>query len=296
MDRSIDQYLDYLRVEKRFSKNSLMTYAQHLKSFTDFLVKEKRTVIGSNRETDILAFLVQQQKMGKKGETLRQRLVAIKSWFTFLLQEKKIAEDPTADIETPRGSMKLPYVLTLEEINQLLEQPDLRTPQGLRDFAILQLLYATGLRISELGGLTMDRFQFDAGFVRPFGKGSKERVVPVGKIALQAVQQYCGEARAKISKRPLATDVLFISRLGKGLTRQALWQQLKFYVRKSGLKKRVSPHMLRHSFATHLLERGADLRSVQMMLGHADISTTQIYTHVSPQHLRSLYEKFHPRS
>ena len=296
MDSYIDPYLDYLRIEKRLAPNSLETYAHHLKAIANFLEKEKKTHLSEVRETDILAFLIRQQKEGHKGETVRQRLVAIKGWFQQMLAEGKIDVDPTEDIEAPRGVMKLPYVLSVEEVDRLLVQPDRKIPQGLRDFSILQLMYATGVRISELAGLTLGRISLDAGFIRPFGKGSKERVVPMGQSAMTALQEYLQEGRNKMCKRPPQEDHVFITRLGRRMTRQGLWQLLTAYARRAGLKKRVTPHMLRHSFATHLIEGGADLRSVQIMLGHSDISTTQVYTHVSSEHLHSLYAKFHPRA
>ncbi|MBI4125354.1 MAG: site-specific tyrosine recombinase XerD [Deltaproteobacteria bacterium] len=294
-DASIDHFLNHLRVEKRLAANSLEAYGRDLRVFSEFAKKRKWPGPAQIGENHLLDFLIHLHQKGLKGKSVSRNLVAIRGWFRFLLEEKLIAKDPTAQIEFPKGLKKLPHVLSLENIDQMLDACDLKKPLGLRDFCILQLLYATGLRVSELTGLKTNHLMADAGYLLAYGKGSKERVVPLGKEALRALKEYLAGVRPKLSGEK-SSDAVFLSRKGEKLTRQRVWQVLGGLARKAGIPKKVTPHMLRHSFATHLLERGADLRSVQILLGHADVSTTQIYTHVSSTHLKSLYEKFHPRS
>jgi integrase/recombinase XerD len=218
----------------------------------------------------------------------------LRGFYRFLVQEKLLALDPAKLLDIPKTTLKLPDVLSVEEVRCLLNAPDARTPQGIRDAAMLEVLYAAGLRVSELTSLKLQDIHLDAGFVRVLGKGSKERIVPIGQYAREKVLFFLEHARNRLLKNR-TSPYLFVARAGRPMTRQGLWKLLRAYASKAGLLKKVTPHSLRHSFASHLLEGGADLRAVQMMLGHADISTTQIYTHVTKDRLRELHRKFHPR-
>ena len=294
-NQTLDLFLDFIRIEKRLAKNTVEAYARALRGFADFIQKKKLSHPKQVQEEHILQFLVAAHQKGLKGRSVEQHLVAIRSFFQFLLKSEKIKEDPTHLVELPKWMRKLPHVLSLEEIDKILAKPDRRTPAGCRDYAILQLLYATGIRISELASLTLSRISLDYGYIMPQGKGSKERVVPIGKESMVSLKEYLEEGRPSLAGKKLS-EALFLSRQGSGFSRQGLWLLIKGYARKAGITKRVTPHMFRHSFATHLIERGADLRSVQIMLGHADVTTTQVYTHISQTHLSNLYSKFHPRN
>ena len=294
-DGSIDHFLNHLRVERRLAVNTLEAYGRDLRVFSEFSKKRKWSDPAQIQENHLLDFLIHLHQKGLKGKSVSRMLTALRGWFRFLLEEKRLEKDPTAQIEFPKGLKKLPHVLSLEAIDQMLAACERTKPMGLRDFCILQFLYATGLRVSELTGLKTNHLMPDAGYLLAYGKGSKERVVPLGKEALQALKEYLAEVRPRLLGGK-SSEAVFLSRKGAKLTRQRVWQILGGLARKAGIQKKVTPHMLRHSFATHLLERGADLRSVQTLLGHSDVSTTQIYTHVSSTHLKSLYEKFHPRS
>lgn len=292
---AIDLFLNFLRVEKRLSTNTLESYFHDLRTFSDFSHKKRLKAFSKVDESHLLNFLVFLHERGLKGRSVARYLVTLRGWFHFLIAEKYLTKDPTAHIEFPKGVKKLPEVLSLKEIDQMLEACDLKKEEDVRDVAILQLLYASGIRVSELVGLTLARLHLEAGFLMAIGKGSKERVVPLGKVAVGTLKRYLQESRPTLCKKKVS-EAVFVSRRSEGLTRQRVWQILNKMAKRAGLRKKIKPHMFRHSFATHLLERGADLRSVQIMLGHSDVSTTQIYTHVSSTHLRSLYDKFHPRS
>ncbi len=292
---ALDFYLNYLRVEKRLAVNSLDAYSRDLNRFVTFARTKRWEGPAAVKDTDLLSFLVFLHSKKLKGPSVARQLVTLRGFFSFLVKEGKLQKDPTAHVDFPKLLKKLPNFLKLSEIDRMLSACDLRTPKGLRNHCMLQLLYASGLRVSELVGLKTHQVNLEAGFLVAFGKGSKERVVPMGRAALTAVQKYLEEGRPLISKKKIS-ESLFISKTGGGLTRQRVWQILNAVARQAKLEKKVTPHMFRHSFATHLIENGADLRSVQTMLGHSDISTTQIYTHVSSTHLRSLYDKFHPRA
>jgi len=294
-DEALDFYLNHLRVEKRLSPNSLEAYSRDLNRFVDFARAKKWEKPSDVKDTDLLSFLVLLHSKKLKGRSVARNLVVLRGFFSFLVRENHLTKDPTGQIDFPKLLKKLPYFLNLSEIDQMLSACDQRSAQGLRDFCILQLLYAAGLRVSELTGLKIGHVNCEAGFLLAFGKGSKERVVPLGRAALEAFKKYLEEARPAISKKKIS-EALFISQSGEGLTRQRIWQILNAVALKAKLGKKVTPHMFRHSFATHLIENGADLRSVQTMLGHSDVSTTEIYTHVSATHLKSLYDKFHPRA
>jgi integrase/recombinase XerD len=295
IDHAVDRYLTHLRVERQLSANTLEAYGHDLRCFGAHLALKGMSAAASVEEGNILSFLITLHEQKLTSRSITRYLVAIRGLFSHLLKEKLIDKDPVSKIEFPAKWKKLPHFLSLEQVDALLAQPRRDTPLGVRDHAIIQLFYASGLRISEMSALTTDRINLQQGYVMPMGKGSKERVVPMGKQAIAALSEYLGEARPQLATKRIC-DRLFISRRGGGITRQRLWEIIKKYARQAGIKINVTPHMLRHSFATHLIERGADLRIVQTMLGHADVSTTQIYTHVSRRHVQELYKKFHPRS
>ncbi|AKX94284.1 site-specific tyrosine recombinase XerD [Neomoorella thermoacetica] len=295
MHELVDQFLYYLVVERGLAENTLASYNSDLQQFLLYLegagVKSPRDVTRGL----LVAYLVKMQQDGRSPATISQHLAALKSFYHFLLRERLVESDPTADLESPRQSKKLPQVLTVAEVEKLLNQPRTDTPAGLRDKAMLELLYATGLRVSELVSLNVDQVNLEGEFVRCLGKGSKERVVPMGQVACFYVRTYIENGRGKLIKR--ATEpALFVNHHGRRLSRQGCWKILKGYVRAANLKKDITPHTLRHSFATHLLENGADLRSVQELLGHADIGTTQIYTHLTRKKIREIYDHTHPRA
>ncbi len=296
MDRYIDEFLTSLKIEKGLSPNTLESYQRDLHKYANFIEKKysdkKLITLGKSA---ILAFLVHLHKEKLSSKSIARNLVTLRVFFKFLMIQKYIDNNPTKDIESPKTWRRLPEVLTVSEVQIILEQPDLSTSLGIRDRAMLEILYASGLRISELIGLEMNDVHFDSGYLKARGKGAKERVVPFGKSAFEYLRKYVNDVRKTWD--PLQQNsIFFLSRLGQKLTRQSVWLLLKKYALKAGIAKNIYPHILRHSFATHLLERGADIRSVQLMLGHSDISTTQIYTHVSRDHLKEIYKKYHPRS
>jgi len=295
IDACIDRYLTHLRVERQLAANTLEAYGHDLRAFAQHVTSRGTEEASRVEERDVLSFLISLHEGKLTSRSVTRYLVAIRGLFTFLLKEKFIAKDPVSKVEFPAKWKKLPHFLTLEQVDDLLAAPRRDDVLGIRDHAIIQLFYASGLRISEMSDLTTDRINLQQGYVMPMGKGSKERVVPMGSSAIDALSEYLKESRPALSGKRV-TDRLFLSRLGGGISRQRLWEIIKACARKAGIKINVTPHMLRHSFATHLIERGADLRIVQTMLGHADVSTTQIYTHVSRRHVQELYRKFHPRA
>jgi integrase/recombinase XerD len=286
-------FLDYLAVEKGLAKNSLASYAIDLRHFGHHLNDAKVELDGVER-VHIVKYFQSLRGAGISARSVARALAAIRGLFRFLVAERHLKTDPTENIENPKLWSTLPKSMQPSEVEALLAAPDLTTPDGLRDAAMLELLYATGLRVSELIKVRIDEVVLDAGFLRTMGKGSKERIVPFGDTARDAIVRYMERGRPDLAKDN--DPHLFLSRLGRPMTRQSFWMKITRYAREAGIKSHISPHVLRHSFATHLLENGADLRSVQMMLGHADISTTQIYTHVSRARLQKLYETFHPRA
>ena len=294
MDQILDQYLHYLIVEKGLSKNTIEAYRHGLNRFFDHLKRKGIQEIGSVGKFDIRAFLLALKGKGLSTKTVVRDLVAIRTFFRFLIQEEILEVNPVEEIASPKMAKTLPEILTLKEVEQLLEQPDLRTPLGVRDRAMLEVLYATGMRVSELVQLPTNQVNLESGYVVIYGKGSKERMVPLGSEAMKWVTLYLQTARQRLAKGK-ESHFLFINRSGRGMSRQRFWKNIKTYGLKAGLRKRITPHLLRHSFASHLLERGADLRSVQMMLGHVDISTTQIYTHVTGERLKKIHQRYHPR-
>lgn len=287
----LHDFLNYLSVEKGLAANTLAAYRQDLEFYESFM-KEKALDWSSVKRDHVMAFLRGERQRGLEAPSIARRLVAVKLFHRFLVKERLLGEDVTEVIETPKLWKKLPQFLILSEIEALLGAPDIKKAEGIRDRAILECLYACGMRVSEIAGLRLNDVNLENAFVRCLGKGGKERVVPIGRSAIKSCVDYLQKVRAK---KRAKSDHFFIGRSGRGLTRQYLWQILKRYARMAGIRKEITPHTLRHSFATHLLERGADLRVVQELLGHADISTTQIYTHVSRDHLKGVHAKFHPR-
>jgi integrase/recombinase XerD len=290
----IDRFLNYLQVEKGLSKRTLEAYSHDIIRFRNFLAENKSTSFSEEDTPLILKHLILLRKSGLAARSRARHLVAIRGFYRFLVQEKILRNDPARLIDLPKSGLKLPQVLSLAEIELLINTPDTAKPIGLRDAAMLELLYAAGLRVSELINLKLQNINLEAGFVRVFGKGSKERIVPIGIYAQEKINEYLKTVRSRrLTHAP--SPYLFVARAGNPMTRQGFWKLLRRYAIKAGLGKKVTPHSLRHSFASHLLEGGADLRAVQVMLGHVDISTTQIYTHVTRDHLKKLHQKYHPR-
>ena len=292
MNNLVLLYLDYLEVEKGLARNSLSAYRTDLRRFTRWLDDHELDPEKVER-LHVIRYFQALRGAGISARSVARALAAIRGLFRFLVAERHLKHDPTENIENPKLWTTLPKSLHSSEVDALLRAPDRSKPDGLRDAAMLELLYATGLRVSELVGLTLGQLRLDEGFLVAFGKGSKERIVPVGEQAEAWVRRWLTEVRGGLLRGRHAE--VFLNHRGAPMTRQGFWKILEGYGRRAGIRA-LSPHVLRHSFATHLLEHGADLRAVQMMLGHSDISTTQIYTHIHQQRLRSLYDKFHPRA
>lgn len=294
MDELADAYLHYLAVEKGLSRNTLEAYSRDIKAFIEFLKgRSLQDLRGVDRRT-ALQFVKALEAKGLSLRSINRSLVAVRGFFRFLVRDGYLEEDPWEEMGLPSLPRRLPEVLTEGEVERLLEQPDPSTPLGMRDGALLELLYGTGMRVSEASDLRLEALQLDLGFVTVKGKGGKERVVPLGEVAKERVVLYLKKGRPSLAKGS-ASPYLFLNPRGGKLSRQGVWKVVKRYALAAGIKTRITPHTLRHSFATHLLRRGADLRFVQAMLGHADISTTQIYTHVDREYLRELHRRFHPR-
>lgn len=297
IDIAIQQFLDHLRVERNLSVSTIAAYGQDLGQFSRFLAQQKLSEVTKVGTIAILDHLSNLMNANLSSRSQARGLIAIRQFFRFLCAERLCESDPTETIDLPRFGHKLPIFLTLDEVDRLLAAPLRSTPRGLRDAAMLETLYATGLRVSELVNLSINDLNLDAGYLVAFGKGRKQRVVPIGENAIALLQAYLETARATfLRKSTKSTHAVFLTRLGRSMTRQSFWKIIVAYTRLAGITKDVSPHKLRHSFATHLVERGADLRAVQAMLGHADIGTTEIYTHLSRAHLRNVYDRFHPRA
>jgi integrase/recombinase XerD len=295
LDAAVQQFLDHLKVERELTPATVEAYGRDLAAFARFAVARGAATAAAVRAIDVLDYLAKLTDDRLSARSQARKLVALRQLCKFLRAERLIEVDPTAEIDLPRFGRKLPEFLSVEEMDRLLGAPDRRTVRGLRDGAMLETLYASGLRVSELVRLRLRDISLDAGYLRAFGKGRKERLVPVGEVALAGLRAYLEGGRPAFS-RGRAVETLFITGRGRGMTRQGFWKLVGRYARAAGIRKRISPHKLRHSFATHLVERGADLRAVQAMLGHADIGTTEIYTHLSRGHLRSVYHRFHPRA
>jgi integrase/recombinase XerD len=294
---AISMFLTHVRVEKGLSPNTVSAYRRDLVKFQEFGKKRKLALEKISRD-DLVDFLASLYRQKLESRTVARHQVTMRNFFRFALAQELITSDPSLNLESPKIRRSLPGYLRLEELERLLAQPDDKTPIGLRDHAMLEVLYSTGLRVSELVNLRVMDLDRSAGCVRCVGKGDKERIVPIGKKALALVERYLKEARARLvgKGKQISTNTLFINRRGGSLSRVGVWKILSAYGRRAGLRVALTPHMLRHSFATHLLERGADLRSVQLMLGHSDISTTQIYTHVVEERLKQVYKAHHPRA
>jgi len=292
---TIASFLTHVRVEKGLSSNTVEAYRRDLLKFDDFAKKRKLSLEAVRRD-DLVDFLAGLYRQKLESKTVARHLVTMRNFFRYAQIQEQIAEDPSVTLESPKIRRSLPGYLRLEEVERLLLQPDPKTALGMRDKAMLEVLYSTGLRVSELIGLRVTDLDAKVGCVRCIGKGDKERIVPVGKKALGMVEKYLRDARPKLMGKVTGTPNLFVNRRGRQLTRVGVWKILSEYGRRAGLRVALTPHMLRHSFATHLLERGADLRSVQLMLGHSDISTTQIYTHVVEERLKQIYKAHHPRA
>lgn len=294
---TIAAFLTHVRVEKGLSANTVSAYRRDLLKFDEF-AKKRKLGLEAVRSDDLVDFLSSLYRQKLESRTVARHLVTLRNFFRFAQAQELIAEDPSLHLESPKIRRSLPGYLRLEEVEKLLARPDEKTPLGLRDRAMLEVLYSTGLRVSELISLRVMDVDRATGCIRCVGKGDKERIVPIGKKALALVERYLRDARPKLvgKKQQPQAPTLFINRRGGPLSRVGVWKILSAYGREAGLRVALTPHMLRHSFATHLLERGADLRSVQLMLGHSDISTTQIYTHVVEERLKQIYKAHHPRA
>ncbi|CUS26272.1 integrase recombinase [Paucilactobacillus oligofermentans DSM 15707 = LMG 22743] len=295
MNDILQDYLHYLRIQRGLVENTIISYKQDLVAFSEYLTEQKITSWDKVDRYDVLNYLAKLQTEKKAKSSVSHLISTLRQFFSYLVNEDKIAINPMIHIDPPKGAQHLPQVLTSEEVERLLEVPDLSKPLGIRDRAILEVMYATGLRVSELINLTMDELHLEMGLIQPLGKGDKERIIPIGEVAIDWLNKYMNGARLTLLKQQ-KSKYIFLNAHGRQLTRQGIWKNLKAIVVKAGITKNVTPHTLRHSFATHILENGADLRVVQELLGHADISTTQIYTHISRKRMAEVYKKFHPRA
>lgn len=295
MQSHLDDYYNYLAVERGLSANTLESYRRDLKKLFQYLKKKKKLKISEVNRHELSAFLASLKNSGLAASTVSRCLASIRSFFNYLLAEGYIENNPAYELDSPRIEKKLPRVLTSEEIDRLLGQPKAEQNNGIRDKAMLELLYASGIRVSELVSLDVTDFDARVGYLRCRGKGMKERIVPIGSVAIKEVSDYLRRQRISMLKNTYE-KALFLNHHGKRMSRQGFWKILKKYARRANIQGEVTPHTLRHSFATHLLENGADLRSVQEMLGHSDISTTQIYTQVTRRKIKEIYDQAHPRA
>jgi len=295
VEQLVDTFLDHLAVERGLAENTRLAYRADLAQFTEFLRHRGIRQLNAAQREHVTEYLLRRRKGGLSARSLSRHLAAIRMFCRFLFREKLLAADITQTIDSPKLWRTLPHTLGYEEVERLLAAPDTRRKLGLRDKAMLEFLYATGLRVSEVAHAKLNDINFEAGFVRSIGKGNKERIVPVGKQAVEWLQRYLREARASFPKSDSVPEV-FLSTRGKPLSRKTIWLLIKKHARAAGIPTNITPHTLRHSFATHLLDNGGDLRVIQEMLGHADISTTQVYTHVDQQRLKETHYRYHPRS
>ena len=294
MDELIQDFLNYLSIERGLAKNTLLAYKRDLIKFFEYLKSTNIDSITAVSRQAISSFMLSEKDRGLSANSISRELAGIKSFFKFLVRDNKVKENVTSVIESPKLWKRLPFALNIDEVELLLKAPNVRDLMGIRDRACLELMYATGMRVSELCNLKVRDLNMDIGFAKCFGKGDKERIVPFGTKAKESISRYLDKARQQFLKKRIS-NFLFLTRLGKSMSRQTFWKIVKKYTKQAGIKKKITPHSLRHSFATHILERGADLRIVQELLGHADISTTQIYTHVNKDRLKAIHKKFHPR-
>lgn len=295
MNEQIEDFLHNLKIERGLADNTVSAYRQDLAEFSSFLVSEKITRLANVDQLVILNFLKQQQASGKARNSVTRMVSTLRHFFRYLVQTEKLGVDPMAEIRAPKRGRSLPQVLTTDEVDALLAAPDTGNKYGIRDRAMLEVMYATGLRVSELVHLKMGELHLEMGLIQTLGKGNKERIIPIGDVAIDWIERYLNQSRPLLLKQR-KSPYLFLNAHGSGLSRQSIWQKIQQYVSLAGIKKHVTPHTLRHSFATHILENGADLRIVQELLGHSDISTTQIYTHISKRRLTEVYRRAHPRA
>jgi integrase/recombinase XerD len=295
MNESLQQYIHYLAVEKGLARNTLESYERDLTGYFKNLQSQGVSELAQISKTHIFQYLLHLKGKGRATATVNRNLAAIRSFHQFLYRERRAEQDPSLHLETPKLEKRLPKTLTIEEVEALLRQPDCSTSPGLRDQAMLEILYATGTRVSELVSLQISDVNLAMGFIRCIGKGSKERIIPLGQTAIRIMGDYLKRSRPKLLKKTSGA-ALFLNHRGQALTRQGFWKMIKKYAKEASIGKEITPHTLRHSFATHLVENGADLRSVQEMLGHADISTTQIYTHLTKSKIKEVYSRTHPRA
>jgi len=291
---AIDAYLDHLRVARRRADHTLESYARDLRGLAAFAAANERALESLTRD-DLELWIRELMAGGRSPRTVARAVACVRGFYRFLVLDRRLAANPADDVHAPRAWTTLPKFLSLEDVDRLLGQPDVSTPRGVRDRALIEVLYATGLRVSELVNLRPADVNLDAGYLICTGKGEKQRVVPIGAEAVGWVRRYVTEGRPKLAGRR-SSPRLFLNARGGPLSRVGFWKILKAYGQRAGIRRALSPHVLRHSFATHLLERGADLRAIQMMLGHSDLSTTQIYTHVLEARLRAIYDQHHPRT
>ncbi len=294
MKETIENFINYLSVERGLAQNTLLAYRLDLQKYSKHLSEKQITSVLEVKREHVTEFILAQKQQGLSTTTICRSLAAVKMFHRFLVREHLAPTDPTNLVETPKLWKRVPDVLSQAEIDAMIRAALGKKPQQIRDHAILELFYASGMRVSELSQLKVENVNLQVGYVRCWGKGSKERVIPIGMRSRESIKKYCDSARQRLLKSHLSSD-LFVSRLGKKMTRQSIWQIIKDYAKKANIKKVIKPHTLRHTFATHLLQHGADLRSVQEMLGHADIATTQIYTHVDRDRLKTVHKQFHPR-
>lgn len=293
-ESQLDSFHQYLLVEKGLARNTLVAYVADVQRFCHYVERQGQSPAMPISREAVIDYLAARRQQGISARTIARELVAIKAFYSFTCEHAGMLENPAAQIQTPRQWHRLPHTLTHADVERLLQAPDTHTPLGKRDAALLELLYATGLRASELVQLTLSHVNTAGGYVKVQGKGGKERLVPIGEVAAVQLDEYLLQGRPKLVKKR-QTPYVFVNRAAQGLTRQGLWKIVKRYVQAAGITIEVSPHTLRHSFATHLLDGGMDLRSLQYVLGHTDISTTQIYTHVVQQRLHQVYQQHHPR-
>ncbi|MDF2718993.1 MAG: xerD [Paenibacillus sp.] len=276
--------------------NTLESYERDLIQYLEYIDKQGVRSLTETGKFHIVQYLQELKRLGRAPATLSRNIVSIRAFYQFLVKERLIVQDPSAQMETPKLEKRLPKVLSVEEVERLLGTQETTAASGMRDKAMLELLYATGIRVSELISLNVGHVNIGMGFIHCTGKGSKERIIPLGRIAAVWLEQYIDSVRPQLLRQEKQEEALFINHLGTRLTRQGFWKIIKRYAREAGIDKEITPHTLRHSFATHLLENGADLRAVQEMLGHADISTTQVYTHVTKSRMKEIYDRTHPRA
>lgn len=296
MDKLVEQFLNYLSVERGLARNTIFSYRTDLKKFSFFLKERGEASVNNVTREDIRNFLMDLKNKKLSVNSIARNLVSIKSFFKYLVNEKITKDDIAAVLDAPKLWKRLPDTLNIKEVDKIILKANVKNKQGLRDRAILEVLYGTGMRVSEVVTLKLRDINFEVGFLKCKGKGQKERIVPFGGKAQAAISRYLKKARPKFILKKRDVPEIFLSRLGRSISRVSIWKMIKAYTRKANIKKNITPHTLRHSFATHMLEGGADLRVVQELLGHADISTTQVYTHINKDRLKSIHHKYHPRS